>query len=81
MFIPILPGASASTVPPADSFPPSGSANEIVRHTLYGSLRAVQSTIRLLYKLNYAEPNDWSKPIPTGRHNEVMVVLTKRVRL
>ncbi|MGB3297701.1 MAG: hypothetical protein WBA76_05475 [Phormidesmis sp.] len=81
MFISASPDALASIVPPADSFPPSGRDNEVVRHTLYGSVAAVQATIRLLYKLNYAEPNDWSKPIPTGRHNEVMVVLTKRVRL
>ncbi|MEO0521107.1 MAG: hypothetical protein AAF171_27880 [Cyanobacteria bacterium P01_A01_bin.116] len=48
---------------------------------LFGSLSAVQTTIRLLHKLHYAEPNDWSQPISTGRPNEVMVILTKRVRL
>ncbi|WP_346294168.1 hypothetical protein [Sphaerothrix gracilis] len=31
--------------------------------------------------LNYAEPNDWSKPIATGQPNEVVVVLIKRVRV
>ena len=54
---------------------------EIVRHTLFGTLTAVSNTIKLLHKLNYAEPNDWSKPLPTGRPNEVMAILIKRVRV
>lgn len=54
---------------------------EIVRHTLFGTLTAVRNTIALRHKLNYAEPNDWSKPLPTGRPNEVMAILTKRVRV
>jgi hypothetical protein len=48
---------------------------------LFGTLPAVQATIHLLHRLNYAEPNDWSQPISTGRPNEVMAILTKRVRL
>ncbi|MEL7068486.1 MAG: hypothetical protein AAGN15_07515 [Cyanobacteria bacterium J06581_3] len=48
---------------------------------LFGSLRAVQSTILALHKRGYAEPNDWSQPISTGRPNEVMAILTKRVRV
>ena len=47
---------------------------EVVRHTLFGTLTAVRNTIALLHKLNYAEPNDWSKPLPTGRPNEVMAI-------
>ena len=54
---------------------------EPVRHLLLGSLTAVRNTIALLHRLNYAEPNDWSKPLPTGRANEVMAILTKRVRV
>ncbi|NEQ95485.1 MAG: hypothetical protein F6K30_01920 [Cyanothece sp. SIO2G6] len=54
---------------------------ETVRHMVFGSVAAVQNTIKLLYKLNYADPNDWSKPIPTGHPNEVMVVLTKKVKV
>ena len=64
---------------------PSVQANpcqyESVRHMIFGSVRAVHHTIKLLHKLNYAEPNAWSKPIPTGRPNEVMVILTKKVRM
>ena len=54
---------------------------EAVHHQLFGSLTAVRNTITLLHKLNYAEPNDWSRPLPTGRPNEVMSILTKRGRV
>jgi len=37
----------------------------------------VQLTIKSLHKIGYAEPNDWSKPIPTGRASEVMAILMK----
>ncbi|MFG6100774.1 hypothetical protein U2F10_00885 [Leptothoe sp. EHU-05/26/07-4] len=46
-----------------------------------GSLTFVQTTIKLLHKLNYTEPNDWSRPLPTGRPNEVMAILTKKVKI
>jgi len=67
MFIPSVTDASASTDSPASQFqasptqpasPPPTCQQEPVRHMLFGSFSAVQSTIRLLYKLNYAEPND-----------------------
>ena len=54
---------------------------ETVRHMVFGSLTGVRSTIQQLYQLNYAEPHAWSRPIPTGRPNEVMVILTKKIRL
>ncbi|MEM9213350.1 MAG: hypothetical protein AAGD25_03300 [Cyanobacteria bacterium P01_F01_bin.150] len=54
---------------------------ELVRHHLYGRPDTVQAVIKCLYKLNYAEPHEWSKPIPTGRPSEVMVVLTKKVQV
>ncbi|MEM1238852.1 MAG: hypothetical protein AAGI45_03325 [Cyanobacteria bacterium P01_H01_bin.26] len=54
---------------------------ETVNHTLFGSLTAIRNTIALLHKLNYSEPNDWSKPLPTGRPNEMMAILTRRVRV
>ena len=75
MFIPSTAGAFASTAS-ADSSLPA----EPVRHMLFGSPGAVQVTIQQLHHLNYAEPNDWSQLLPTGRPNEVMAILTKRVR-
>lgn len=52
---------------------------EQVRHLLFGTLSSVTSTIAHLHALGYAEPNDWSRPISTGRPNEVMTILTRRV--
>ena len=54
---------------------------EDVRLLLLGTLTAVQTTIATLHKHNYAEPNDWSRPLATGRPNEVMAILTRRVRV
>ena len=73
-------GAGASNVPPANNPLPDYNF-ENVNITLFGSLTAIRNTIKLLHKLNYAEPNDWSKPLPTGRPNEMMAILTKRVRV
>ncbi|WP_121971414.1 hypothetical protein [Leptolyngbya sp. BC1307] len=81
MFIPDDQGASASTggfAEPPDNRP---IPHENVRHMLFGRLSVVQATIKQLHHLNYAEPNDWSKPISTGRPNEVMAILTKRVNI
>ncbi len=78
MFQPSSAGTDVSAVQPA-ALPEH--QFETVRHTLFGTLTAVRNTIALLHKLNYAEPNDWSQPLPTGRPNEVMAILTKRVRV
>ncbi|MGC1528183.1 MAG: hypothetical protein WA783_19215 [Phormidesmis sp.] len=89
MFISCIQGAPASTnsvthfcAPPSDGpSSPEPSEYDSVRHMLFGPLPVVRSTIRLLHRLNYAEPNDWSQSISTGRPNEVMAILTKRIRL
>ena len=81
MFQPSTPDATASTDSRATLSPASPPSYETVRHMLFGSLRAVQQTIKHLHMLHYAEPNDWSKPIPTGQPNEVVTVLTKKVRV
>ena len=54
---------------------------DTVRHLLLGPLTAVQLTIMDLHSRHYAEPNDWSRPISTGRPNEVMAILTRKVRV
>ncbi|MEO0868990.1 MAG: hypothetical protein AAFY17_11190 [Cyanobacteria bacterium J06642_11] len=79
MFQDPTPDAAASTVSPATTLPET--AYETGRHMLFGTLHFVQATIKLLHKLNYAEPNDWSRPLPTGQPNEVMAILTKKVRI
>ena len=56
-------GAAASTVHPAAA---PTRQYETLRYLLFGSLSAVQATIKLLHKLDYAEPNDWSNPSQPG---------------
>ena len=53
--------------------------SEDVRHLLYGSLLGIDRTIKVLHKLGYANPKDWSDPMPTARANEWMSILTKRL--
>ena len=93
MLTPPVSGASASTVFAAKptvsaaaaglpDFPPGDRTSdnrEHIRHMLFGTRSGLQTTIRHLHKLGYADPNDWSKPISTGRPNEVMAILTKRI--
>ena len=80
MFLNMPEGAVASTLS-LSTEPLPDHQYETVRHLVFGSLTAVRLTIQDLHKRRYAEPNDWSKPISTGRPNEVMVILTKRVAL
>ncbi|MBE9067818.1 hypothetical protein IQ260_14280 [Leptolyngbya cf. ectocarpi LEGE 11479] len=80
MFVDTTKGAVASTLP-LGTDPLPEHQYETVRHLVFGSLTGVRLTIQELHKKYYAEPNDWSKPIFTGRPNEVMVILTKRVML
>lgn len=91
MFVPSVTDAPASTVSVGDSSsvglsqpesPAKAAAQtalESMRHLLFGSPVAIETTIKRLHKLGYAEPNDWSRPISTGRPGEVMAILTKRI--
>lgn len=54
---------------------------EDIRHLVFGTLPAVRAAIKKFHQLGYAEPNDWSRPIPTDNDREVMVVLTKRMNV
>ena len=50
---------------------------EKVRHMLYGSLAAIDRTIKILRALGYADPNDGRDPLPINRPNQWMVIMTK----
>ena len=82
MFVTPASGATAPTVSLAAT---SATATkrpipaDAIRHLLFGTPSAVQATIQQLHQRGYAEPNDWSRPISTGRPGEVMAILTKRV--
>jgi len=85
MFQPTDQGAAAFTMPNANLLslpvPAPTPEYETVRHILFGRPIIIQATIKHLYALNYAEPNEWSKLMPTAHPNEVMAIFTKRVRV
>jgi hypothetical protein len=64
MFEYLEPDATgASHMPPSQSAKPQPHP-ERVRHLLYGSLAGIDRTIKILHSYGYADPNDWSDPIP-----------------
>ncbi|MGB3200283.1 MAG: hypothetical protein WBA99_05240 [Nodosilinea sp.] len=50
---------------------------EKVRHMLFGSLAGIDRTLKILHALGYADPNDWSEPMPTEKPDQWMAILTK----
>lgn len=74
----LLPQGAFAPTNPADNKPVTHL--EPVHLMMFGSPSAVQTAIKDIHKHGYAEPNDWSRPISTGRANEVMTILTKRYR-
>ncbi|MBD2233102.1 hypothetical protein [Phormidium tenue] len=82
------PGTGSLPLPPRSGAINKGTRSlnpEKVRHLLYGSLAAIDRTIKILHSLGYANPNDWSDPIPvppssaaaTDHPNQWMVIMTK----
>lgn len=47
--------------------------------TVRGSVHATERVIHEAYRVGFAEVCEWSKPVPTGKVNEVMRVLTRYV--
>ncbi|MGB3137262.1 MAG: hypothetical protein WBG38_16370 [Nodosilinea sp.] len=73
MFEYLEPDASDNQEAGSLPVPPSSGSNdrgtrsltpERVRHMLYGSLAGIDRTIKILHALGYADPNDWSEPVP-----------------
>jgi hypothetical protein len=66
--LPPAPGDESLPVPPNTGLPGRGihpnPRPERVRHLVYGSRAAILHTIKLLHACGYADPNDWSDPIP-----------------
>ena len=81
MFESLEPDASgASNLPPAQSTH-SHPHSEKVRHLLYGTRLGIDRTIKILHAYGYADPNDWSEPIPTDQSNQWMAIMTKTLLL
>lgn len=59
--------------------PTAEPGREKVLLTLTGSAFAIERVIHELYRVGFAEVREWSKPVPTGKVNEVMRVLTRYV--
>ena len=76
-----VPETLTAATPMGPRSPQTPPAPDTVQHMLFGTPAAVRSTIKTLHKLHYADATDWSKLMPTGRVNEVMAILTKKVRI
>ena len=86
-------GTGSLPLPPKSGANSKGTRSlnpEKMRHMLYGSLAGIDRTIKIVHALGYADPNDWSDPIPvppsaeTGSLNGVevwMVIMTKTILL
>jgi hypothetical protein len=70
---------SANTHAAVTIEPTNEPGREKVVLTLRGSAYAIERVIHELYRVGFAEVREWSKPIPTGKVNEVMRVLTRYV--
>jgi hypothetical protein len=88
MFNDFTPDPTGAQSPNGPTQPPGsgnigGSApnHGTARHILFGTRDVLRLSIANLHKRGYAEPNDWSKPLPTGRPEEFMSILTKQVPL
>ena len=76
-------GQDTAVLPPKTALEGSpscvtGEGQETLRVLAIGSLDAVNSCVRTLYRLGYASPDAWSLALPTGNPGEVMRILTKR---
>ena len=72
--------AGASNLPPAQPSSPHPRPDRL-RHLLYGSRAAIDRTIKIFHAYGYADPNDWSDPIPTDQPGQWMAILTKTLLL
>jgi len=54
-------------------------SREKVALTVRGSTHSIERVIHELCRVGFAEVRQWSRPIPTGKVNEVMRVLTRWV--
>ncbi len=52
---------------------------EPIKHLLIGSPKAVNSTIRYLQVIGYANVGDWSPLLPTTNPGEVMSILSRQI--
>ncbi|NER82046.1 MAG: hypothetical protein F6K42_21290 [Leptolyngbya sp. SIO1D8] len=68
-------GGGAS-IPPSLGLP--SLRQEAMRHILLGDRAALLATISRLAVLGYCETLAWSDPLPTGRSDECISVMTRK---
>ncbi|KZL49698.1 hypothetical protein A2T98_11420 [Nodularia spumigena CENA596] len=54
-------------------------SRESVKVVIFGSKTGVNNTILSLYKLGFAQVNEWSPLLPTPNPGEVMSILTRYI--
>lgn len=77
-----LPSPNDNPNPLTPPTPPANipSGREPIKHILYGSHKAVTSTIHVLQVLGYAEVGAWSPPQHTQNPGEVVSIMTRNLR-
>jgi hypothetical protein len=74
-----LPDANTEAQTAVTIEPTAEPGREKVILTVRGSTYATERVVHELYRVGFSEVREWSKPIPTGKVNEVMRVLTRYV--
>jgi hypothetical protein len=69
-----------SPLPTADGSSVSPEEYEIVRILVIGSPWGVNSTIRTLYSLGFAQIREWSPLLPAPNSGDVISILTRRLQ-
>ncbi|MBW4616828.1 MAG: hypothetical protein KME21_27010 [Desmonostoc vinosum HA7617-LM4] len=69
------PTLSVSPTTPTETTP----NREPVKVVIFGSKTGVNSTILTLYKLGFAQVNEWSPLLPSSNPGEVMSILTRYI--
>ena len=72
-----LPSANTQAIMTTE--PTVEPGREKVVLTVRGSVHATERVIHEAYRVGFAEVREWSKPVPTGKINEVIRVLTRYV--
>jgi hypothetical protein len=78
-----LPNPNETPTPAIPTNTPAESSPECdrLKVILVSSPKVVNSTIRTLYKMGFAEVTEWSRLQPTPNSNEVMSVLSRNVTI
>jgi hypothetical protein len=74
-----LPAVSSSPSLQVTLEPDAESGREVIRILVIGPAYGVERIVHEFFRLGFAEVREWSKPQPTGRVNEIMLVLTRYV--